>query len=107
MEYCCLNHQRHGTCYFEFQRGKFCNSHWSDDSLYLHAELFDMLDLRFNEVLENFNYYGPTEVSPGEWEQLKSLANDKDDRTRRIIGELDLWVAECFAHENCFTILGI
>ena len=34
-----------GTCYFEFQKGKFKNKFWMKDSICLYADLFDELDL--------------------------------------------------------------
>lgn len=34
-----------GTCYFEFQKGKMRNEYWLEDSVCMHADLFDELKL--------------------------------------------------------------
>ena len=48
-----------GTCYFEFQKGKFKNKFWMKDSICLYAALFDELDLYqlFADSLGEFDYY--------------------------------------------------
>ena len=98
-----------GTCYFEFQRGRFRGQHWLDRSVFLHADLFDELKLYdlFAEALPHFNYYGPTEVTPGQYETLKSLAMARGGETAALMEELDHWVQDCFYIENVFTICGI
>ena len=84
-----------GTCYFEFQKGKFRNKFWLKDSLCLHADIFDLLSLNelFSDAIENFCYYAPNEVSKEQWEN--------------VIEELSPWVEECFNIHKCFTICGI
>ena len=100
---------RGGTCYFEFQRGRFRGKHWLDRSVYLDAELFDHLHLfsLFQEALPHFNYYYVTEVSPAQYEKLKSLALARGGESSALIQELDHWVQDCFLTENVFTICGI
>jgi hypothetical protein len=44
MQYCCFNSQRMGTCYFEFQVGKFQNE-FRLTSIYLSAKNFNKLNL--------------------------------------------------------------
>ena len=53
-----------GTCYFEFQKGKFRNKFWLKDSLCLHADTFDSLMLYelFSNSIEGFCYYASNEV---------------------------------------------
>lgn len=34
MKYCCTELDRKGTCYHEFQKGKFKGSFWKEDSLF-------------------------------------------------------------------------
>ena len=47
------------TCYFEFQKGKHRNKFWLEDSICIHADLFDELLLfrLFSESLGDFDYY--------------------------------------------------
>ena len=97
-----------GTCYFEFQKGKFKNTFWLKDSLYLHADLFDsflLYDL-FSDSIEEFCYYAPNEVSK---EQLKKLIvkSKEKEQWKNAIEELYPWVEECFTEHSCFTICGI
>lgn len=70
-----------GTCYFEFQKGKFKNKFWLRDSLCLHADLFDSLMLYdlFSDSIEEFCYYAPNEVSKEQWKKLvvKSKENEQ------------------------------
>ena len=97
-----------GTCYFEFQKGKFRNKFWLNDSVYLHADTFDALMLYelFSDSIENFYDYSPTEVSKGQWETLVVKSKENEYWTD-IIEELTPWVEECFTKHMCFTICGI
>lgn len=97
-----------GTCYFEFQKGKFRNKFWLKDSLCLHADIFDSLMLYelFSASIENFCYYAPNEVSEEEW--LNLVAKSKEsNQWNSVIEELRPWAEECFTKYKCFTICGI
>ena len=100
---------RGGTCYFEFQRGRFRGRHWLDRSVFLHADRFDDLNLYdlFREALPHFDYYYVTEVTPAQYEKLKALALARGGETANLFRELDHWVQDCFFTENVFTICGI
>ena len=96
------------TCYFEFQKGKFKNKFWLKDSLCLHADTFDSLNLYalFSNSIETFCYYAPTEVSKEHWEIL-IVKSKENEYWIDIIEELTPWVEECFTKHMCFTICGI
>lgn len=98
-----------GTCYFEFQRGRFRNKHWLERSVFLHMDQFDHLDLNrlLSEVLPHFDYCGVTEVSPIQYKKLKALALARGGEVANLFEELDHWVQDCFFTENVFTICGI
>ena len=99
----------HSTQYFEFQKGRFRNKFWLIDSVYLHADIFDrlrMYDL-FSQSIPDFDSYMDTEVSPTQYQVLKSNAIAHGGEIAAIFSELDIWATECFQHESCFTILGI
>ena len=100
---------KHSTCYFEFLKGTFQNRCWNEDSIYLHADVFDALRLypTFAESLPHFAYYGVTQVTPSQYQKLKSLALEQGGETAAVMQELDLWVENCFLTETCFTICGI
>ena len=96
------------TCYFEFQKGKFNNKFWLNDSLCLHTDTFDSLNLYmlFSDSIEDFCYYAPTEVSKEQWKVLTVKSKENEHRIA-VIEELTPWVKECFTKHKCFTICGI
>lgn len=98
-----------GTCYFEFQRGRHHGKHWLDRSIYLHMEQFDHLQLSeiFSQALPHFDDYYLTEVTPAQYETLKTLGLARGGDTAALFRELDHWVQDCFLTENVFTICGI
>lgn len=100
---------RGGTCYFEFQRGRFRGKHWLEQSVFLDADRFDYMKLYeiFREALPHFDYFYVTEVTPAQYEALKALAMDRGGETAELFRELDHWVKDCFFTENVFTICGI
>ena len=97
-----------GTCYFEFQKGKFKNKFWLKDSLCLHADTFDSLILYelFSKSIEEFCCYAPNEVSKEQWKNLVEKS-EENEQWKSVIEELRPWVEECFAQHRCFTICGI
>jgi hypothetical protein len=98
-----------GTCYFEFQRGRYRGKHWLERSIYIHMDQFDDLHLfeLFSKSLSHFDYFGLTEVTPVQYEKLKSLALSQGGAIAELLQELDYWVQNCFLTENVFTICGI
>lgn len=96
------------TCYFEFQNGQYRRKHWLKDSVCLHADQFAELHLYelFVKSVENFNYFGPTEVNRAQWNYLVKNAAANDGWSS-IIAELTPWVERCFQKYTCFTICGI
>ncbi|MBE6923218.1 MAG: hypothetical protein E7465_08605 [Ruminococcaceae bacterium] len=98
-----------GTCYFEFQRGRFRGKHWLERSLFLDADRFDHMNLYeiFREALPHFDYYYVTEVTQAQYEKLKALALARGGETAELFRELDHWAENCYLTENVFTICGI
>ena len=96
------------TRYFEFQKGKQKNKFWLKDSLCLHTDTFDSLNLYelFSCSIETFCYYAPTEVSKEHWEIL-IVKSKENEYWINVIEELTPWVEECFTKYKCFTICGI
>ena len=99
----------HSTCLFEFQKGIYHDRYWCEDSICLHAEIFDELKLfeLFHKVLPHFDYYGRTEVSPENWEVLLSLSHNYGGEIEVVISEIVPWIENCFQVEKAFTICGI
>lgn len=107
MKYCCLNHQREGSCYFEFQPGQFSQQFWGEASIYLSMDWFDRFGLKqlFAQLIPSFDYYGITPVTRDDWAGivLASRGTGAED----VVDELHLWVSACFQTEDIVTILGI
>lgn len=109
MKYCCTNNERQGSCYFEFQKGRFSEEFWRDDSLYLTDDDFNTLGLYeiFISVLPSFDYYGITEVTREQWEQIVKSARKTGGEVEQAIEEIHCWVQRSFQKEQVLTVLGV
>ena len=109
MKYCCLNNQRTGSCYFEFQIGKFRGQNWRDDSLCLHEETFDRLNLYqvFAEAIPEFNYFGITEIDREKWGQIILTAHRIGGEVEEVIDEIDSWASSILPATGIMTLIGI
>lgn len=109
MSYCCSNNQRTGSCYFEFQKGKFSGKYWLDSSICLCADIFDSLNLYqvFAKTVPEFDYYGITEIDSENWSQIKSSADMMGGAVKDAIAEIDLWAAPLLPADHVITVLGI
>ena len=74
----------------------------------MHADAFDEAELYrlFSDSVADFNYYGPTEISPKQWSVIAENAA-ANERWKEIISELTPWVEDCFKRYKCFTVCGI
>ena len=103
----------HSTCFFEFQKGtpkkQGGDRFWKEDSLLLHMDVFDQLNLYavFNTILPDFDYYGETTVTIDQYKSLKAAAFAQGGEIAMVFSELDIWATTCFKTESCFTIQGI
>lgn len=112
MKYFVRNKERRGTCYHEFQKGKWDGeTFWKEDSLYLHDDFFSDLRLYskiFRYVIPNYNSYGPNdEVTREMWDKMMSMAHQIGGKIEEVFKELRPWVEENFTEYRCFSILGI
>jgi hypothetical protein len=96
------------TLYFELQKGHYHNKCWLDDSVCIHADIWDSLSLTelFTKALPDFAYYGLTEVNMTEWEKLKELSQ-ASFQWEEVMLELSPWVSGCFENNSVFTVCGI
>ncbi|MDE6724320.1 MAG: hypothetical protein K2J79_01835 [Ruminiclostridium sp.] len=104
-----LRKESHSTCYFEFQRGKYKNKCWKEDSLNLPQGIFVQLNLGkiISEIIPEFDYYGITKVNLEQWEKLKELLAEKGGEYEDLLTELEPWVNENFKNFKVFTICGM
>lgn len=95
---------------FEFMRSDFKNEHWHESSIFLTEDAFDFLHLYIDEVLPNFNYFGPNSITPEQWNQITfkacSLNNSVNIEFLRFFNTIDRWVQKKFEEHTCFSICG-
>ena len=75
----------------------------------LDAEVFDRLGMLriFQHAVPDFNYYGPTQVTAQEYQQLKLRGLAAGGEIAEVIRELDPWAEAALQSHGCFSILGI
>ncbi len=97
------------SSYFEFQKGKYRDKCWLPDSISIHMDIFDDLHLYdlIRSVIPAFDYYGLTEITPGNWEKIIRKAHLIGGETEAAMIEADKWVKNAFSNEPIFTICGI
>lgn len=106
----CVESERKGTCYHEFQRGSWDEkTFWKEDSLFLHDDILQELELYnlFREADPEYSDYGETEIDSDKWAIICGMANVLGGDVKAAIDEADLWVKETLKTEEKFTILGI
>ena len=60
----------------------------------------------FGGVLPEFDYFGVTPVSPGQWERIAARSRDDAD-WRAVIDEAAPWAEASFARHGVISILGL
>lgn len=95
------------TCYLEFQKGKSDDECWKADSVCIRDSLWDEYELSelFESVVPNFDYYGTTEITREQWEEI--VKRCQDTQQKRIIEDVCAWVDTCFESFDCFSIVGM
>lgn len=110
LKYFSTEENREGTCYHEFQKGRWDeHTFWKKDSLLLSDDVLTELKLGklFRKALQDYDPYGPVEVDKKQWATLLELACEDGGVCMDALQEADAWAQECFATEEVFTILGI
>lgn len=110
MNYFIKETERKGTCYHEFQRGKWDGkTFWHQDSLLMHDDILIGLQLEdlFAETVSGYHSYGETEISREQWKAVCNQADAMGGEMKAAIEELKPWAEKNFRTEQVFTILGI
>ena len=107
MKYCCTELERKGTCYHEFQKGKFNDSFWEKDSLLIHDDIFYILNLAdlFYSVVPSYDESGETEITLNQWSEICLRASEIGGEVKVAIKEVDSWVKTIFEAYDVFTII--
>ena len=100
--------ERQGSCYLEFQPGRWRGRFWLPGSILLADERWEALRLTelFGGVLPEFDYFGVTPVSRGQWERIAARSRDEAD-WRAVIDEAAPWAEASFARHGVISILGL
>lgn len=110
MNYFCKVSEKKGTCYHEWQKGKWDGkTFWKEDSLLLHDDLLVALKLGelLAEILPDYSSYGVVELNAFQWEKVYYRAGVIGGELKAAMDEAAVWVQENFARNEVFTILGI
>ena len=101
--------ERHSTCFIEFQKGKYDTECWKEDSLNMPDDLFCEMGMTkiLDSVLDDFDYYGVTEVSLDRWEKLKTVLAEKGGEYMELLAELEPWAEDNFKEYDAFNIWGM
>ena len=112
VKYFILDHQRNGSCYHEFYKGKWDGkTFWKSDSIFLHDDCLFLVDGFVDTIIDVVPYYDPygeTEISIDQWNKMSKIITRKDAKSQEVYYEADRWLKEqVFPEHKCFTILGI
>lgn len=111
MEYFCLNDEREGSCYQEYQQGRFEGNHWLTGSLFMHDDIaceIGIYDIFF-DVIETYDPYSacPYTITKSVWDMIVGKAVAKGGKVRMAISELTPWAEENFKIHEEFTVIAI
>lgn len=110
MKYFCKVSEKKGTCYHEWQKGKWDEkTFWKEDSLLIHDDVLFSLEMAglLGEIIPDYSPYGYCEMNIFQWEQLFNKASLIGGQLKEAVDEASVWVNENFAQNEVFTILGI
>ena len=111
MKHCILEYQREGTCFHEFQKGKFDGkTFWKSNSLLLSDDkLMECMEFieKICAVIPEYNPYDVTEVIPEQWKQIEKKMKNVQGLSKEVFWEIDKWAKKTFETYECFTIIGL
>lgn len=110
MKYFCRVSEKKGTCYHEWQKGKWDEkTFWREDSLLIHDDV--LYSLKMGNLLAKFipdySEYGDFELNVSQWEQIYNEAGMIGGELKEAIDEAAAWVNENFITNEVFAIIGI
>lgn len=85
-------------------------NNWNDTSLFLTTEDFLLLSPYLDMVFPNYHYYGPQKITLDEWNKIKELysnSQDKDALLSDFFIKIDDWLVRVNNTISHFWILGV
>lgn len=110
MKYFCVESERKGTCYHEFQKGRFeTMEFWKEDSLLIHDTVYGEIGLRvlIESVIKDYDYCSNTEVTKEQWNRIYDSAIARGGELKEALLEANAWVEDTFEEYEVFTIIGL
>lgn len=96
---------------YGYNYGEFKDNHWSEDSLYVSDEDFNLLSKYIDITIKNFNYYGLNKIKFTQWEQIKNIVistkNNNRSEFENFFNEVDKWIALSPQDLDYFWIWGL
>ncbi len=110
MKYFCKDNERVGTCYHEFQKGKFNGTDfWKADSICIHDDIHCRIKL--GELIKSVvSEYSPTDetgINREQWQMICQKANQSGNELAEVIAEADIWVQKVYDEYDIFTMIGV
>lgn len=81
---------------------------WNENSIYILDEDFSRISKYIDEVIIDFNYFGPNKVEVEKWNQVKQIfieSNLKSHDILNFFSTVDSWL--CLDKNDFFWILGV
>ena len=102
--------QLQGTMYYEFALGPHTGSHWTSGSVFIHYEVFRLIEGVVSQSVNGFNPYGPTTMSQGRISELSAALKDfghrvgKADAPEEVYGPLWTQIDEAVSERPWATL---
>lgn len=82
---------------------------WKDDSICIHDDIVyeHGLDTLLLQVIPEFDPFGETRVTAGDWKTIRALAAEIGGTVYELVCDADNWIRETFSEYTTFTILGL
>ena len=91
MKYFCVESEREGTCYHEFQKGKWDEeTFWKEDSLLLYDDILIQYEIYklFQYVDSEYSDCGEIEIDKEKWNTICNRADAIGGEVKNLIDEL-------------------
>lgn len=110
MKYFCKVSEKKGTCYHEWQKGKWDEkTFWKEDSLLIHDDVLVSLKMAelLAEIIPDYSPYGYCEMNIFQWNEFYNRAALLGGQLKAALDEAFAWINENFDENEVFTMLGI
>ena len=109
MKYFVYDHERKGTNYYEFYKGKWDGvTFWHPESISIDDNIIfknpNFVD-SIKTIVPSYDPFGETEISKEEWQEIGRQITD--EKSRKLYEEATEWLNTIWDEYHCFTIIGL